>query len=213
MKNKILPKGLYGITAEEFSNGRSNVDIVKAMINGGIKIIQYREKENKSIRQKYEECRAIRKITKDNGVLFLINDHPDIAMLVDADGIHIGQDDLPVAEARKLIGNKIIGVSTHSPEQAKKAQEDGSDYIGVGPIYKTYTKKNVCDPVGIGYLEYVINNIDIPFVAIGGIKEHNIQEIISMGANTIALVTEIVSAHDVAEISRRLQNQIINGTD
>ena len=201
---KALPAGIYGITAEIYSNGRKNTDVVREMLLGGIKIIQYREKEEKSIREKYNECMEIRKMTRDAGALFLVNDFIDIALLADADGVHIGQDDLPVAEVRKLIGDKIIGVSTHSPEQALKALSDGADYIGVGPIYKTYTKKNVCEPVNLSYLDYVLQNINLSSVAIGGIKEHNIREVLKHGAKTVALVTEIVGADDIAGKAKKI---------
>ncbi len=198
MKNPDLPHGIYGITAEEFSKGRSNLTTAAEMIKGGIKTLQYRDKSEKSIRQKYQECLEIRKICKDNGVLFVVNDFVDIALAVDADGVHIGQDDLPIAEVRKLVGNKMIGISTHSPEQAKKALEEGADYIGVGPIFQTNTKKNACEAVGLDYLDFVVKNIPLPFTAIGGIKENNIKEIAKHGARTIALVTEIVGADDIA---------------
>ncbi len=192
-KKFTLPP-LYGITYLESSAGRSNIEVVKEMIKAGIKIIQYREK-NLSITEKFLECIEIRKLTKEAGILFIINDHVDIALLVDADGVHIGQDDLPVKEVRKLLGfNKIIGLSTHSPEQAKIAIKSGVDYIGVGPIFSTKTKVNVCDPVGYTYLEWVVENTDIPFVAIGGIKEHNLHEIIKRGATSVAIVSEITSS-------------------
>lgn len=204
MFSKTLPAGLYCITAEEFSNGRKNTAVVCEMLKGGVKIVQYREKGDKSIREKYRECREIRKMTRDSGALFIVNDFIDIAILTDADGVHIGQDDLPVADVRKLVGDKMIGLSTHSPEQAQAALKDGADYIGVGPIYRTFTKKNVCDPVGLGYLDYVAGNMNIPFVAIGGIKEHNIIEVLKHGAKTVSLVTEIVGAQDIAGTARRV---------
>jgi len=196
---KALPAGIYGITAEKFSRGRSNIDVVKEMIKGGVKTVQYREKhDTKSIKQIYEECCEIRNITRGHNILLLVNDYVDIAMAVDADGVHVGQDDLPIAEVRKLVGEKIIGLSTHSPEQAQRAVEAGADYIGVGPIFKTDTKESVCDPVGIEYLEYAVANVPIPFVAIGGIKEHNVHEIKKKGAKTICLVTDIVGADNIA---------------
>ncbi len=198
--NKKLPAGIYAITAEKFSCGRDNISIVNEMIKGGVSIIQYREKENKTNREKYQECKKIRELTESAGITFIVNDQVDIALLVNADGIHIGQDDLPLKEVRCLMGNeKIIGLSTHSPEQAQKALADGADYIGAGPIYTTRTKNNVCPAVGLEYLEYVVKNIDLPFVAIGGIKKHNIKEVISRGATTIALVTEIVGADDICK--------------
>ena len=113
----IIPEGIYGITGDNFAHGKSNLECVKAMIEGGIKIIQYRDK-TKSIKEKVKEAREIRELCKENGVIFIVNDHVDIAILVDADGVHIGQDDMDPSDVRKLIGdNKIIGLSTHSEEQ------------------------------------------------------------------------------------------------
>lgn len=192
----VLPS-LYGITHSPVSLGRSNIEIVKLMIDAGVKIIQYREK-NLSLKEMLCQCKEIRKITREAGVTFIINDYIDIAILVDADGVHIGQDDLPIKEVRSLIGpNKIIGLSTHSPAQGLQAVEDGADYIGVGPIYSTNTKVNVCDPVGYEYLEWVVNNITVPFVAIGGIKEKNMGEIVKRGARCICLVTEITGSENI----------------
>lgn len=200
MKKPILDTDIYCITAEEHSLGRSNIEVVKEMIAAGIKIIQYREKDKK-LNKMYQECLEIRKLTKEAGVTFIVNDHLDIAILVGADGVHIGQDDLPIEKVRELVGpDMIIGLSTHSPEQAQDAVARGADYIGVGPIYKTYTKKDVCDAVGLEYLEYVVNNIDIPYVAIGGVKVHNIADVKKRGAKCIALVTEIVGAEDIGKM-------------
>ncbi len=203
----VLPAGLYGITAEKFSAGRDNFEVVRQMIAGGIKIIQYREKKkDKSSAEIFAECLKIREMTRAAGVTFIVNDHVDVAMMVGADGVHVGQDDLPVAEVRKLVGpDKIIGLSTHSPEQAKEAVNCGADYIGVGPIFVTKTKDDVCDPVGFSYLEWVRDNISLPWVAIGGIKLHNIHEVVRRGARTICLVTEIVGAPDIPGRIRKLQ--------
>lgn len=208
MRNKIeIPLGIYGITGENFANGKTNIECVEAMIKGGIKIIQYREK-NKSMGKKLEEARAIREICKKNNVVFIVNDNIDLALLVDADGVHVGQDDLPPSEVRKLIGdNKIIGLSTHSPEQGKKAFENlDVDYIGVGPIFPTTTKDTA--PVGLEYLDYVVENLNIPFVAIGGIKEHNIDRIIERGAKRICLVSDIVGAPDIEEKVKFLRSKL-----
>ncbi|SHO49088.1 thiamine phosphate synthase [Desulfopila aestuarii] len=196
---KRLPQGLYGITAEKFSKGRSNIEVVQAMITGGIRVIQYREKRHeKSYRQILEECRIIRQLTREAGVMFIVNDYLDIALLVDADGLHVGQDDLPVAEARRLLGDgRVIGLSTHSPAQARAAVVEGADYIGVGPIFATKTKDDVCAPVGLDYLEYVRDNIDLPWVAIGGIKRDNLDQVVGRGAERVCLVTEIVGSEDI----------------
>ncbi len=207
---QILPAGLYGITAEKFSAGRSNIEVVEQLIKGGIKIIQYREKRpSKSYNTILEECRQIREMTRAAGVTFIVNDYVDVALLVDADGVHVGQDDLPVGEVKKLLGrDKIVGLSTHSPRQAEDAVQAGADYIGVGPIFSTKTKDDVCDPVGFNYLEWVVENISLPFVAIGGIKLHNIDQIVQRGAKTICLVTEIVGATDIVARVNELQTAL-----
>ncbi len=206
---KKLPEGIYCITAEEFSKGRGNVAVVKEMLKAGIKIIQYREKEEyKPRKEMIAECRDIRKLTRKHDALFIVNDFLDIAILCEADGIHCGQDDLSVQDVKKLAQNLIVGISTHSPEQALQAVKDGADYIGVGPIFSTRTKKNVCDAVGLEYLEFAVKNINIPFVAIGGIKESNMDEVIKRGAKTIALVTEIVGADNIREKIDRLNNKL-----
>ncbi len=200
----IIPEGIYGITGDNFAHGKSNLECVKAMIEGGIKIIQYRDK-TKSIKEKVKEAREIRELCKRNGVIFIVNDHVDIAILVDADGVHIGQDDMDPSDVRKLIGdNKIIGLSTHSEEQGMKAYLNPDvDYIGVGPIFPTTTKDTA--PVGLGYLEYAVKNLHLPFTAIGGIKEHNLHEIISRGAKNVCLVSDIVGADNITEKVKDLQ--------
>lgn len=203
----VFPRGIYGITAEKFSRGRTNLEVVRQMIEGGIGIIQYREKRpHKSFAEMLDECRAIRAFTREAGVLFIINDYPAIAQLVDADGVHVGQDDFPVSEIRRLIGpHKLIGLSTHGAEQAEAAIAAGADYIGVGPLYATQTKDDVCAPVGLDYLDYVVKHTSLPFVAIGGIKEHNLAEVMAHGAKTVCLVTEIVGSDDITATVRRLQ--------
>jgi thiamine-phosphate pyrophosphorylase len=202
-----FPAGVYGITAAKFSAGRSNIEVVQQMIKGGIRLIQYREKRpHKSFAEMLDECRTIRHLTREAGVLLIINDYPAIAQLVDADGVHVGQDDFPVPAVRQLIGpGKLIGLSTHGPEQAAAAVAAGADYIGVGPIYSTQTKEDVCAPVGFGYLDHVVRTCPLPFVAIGGIKEHNLGEVLAHGATTVCLVTEIVGAADIAVTTSRLQ--------
>ncbi len=196
----FLTSDLYGLTAEEYSLGRSNIEIVEAMITAGIKVIQYREKEKKALYM-YQECLKIRELTQAAGVTLIVNDHIDLALAVQADGVHIGQEDLPPQIVRQLIGTSmILGLSTHSPAQAEAAVQCGVvDYIGVGPIFATQTKKDVCEPVGLDYLDYVVKNIQLPFVAIGGIKMNNIAEVHRRGAKISALVTEIVSAQNIPE--------------
>ncbi len=188
---------LYGITAEQYSAGRTNIEVVEELIQSGIRVIQYREKE-KSQLNRYRECLVIRQLTRQAGVLLIVNDHVDLALAVEADGVHLGQDDLPVPVVRKLVGDSmLIGLSTHSPAQAQTAVTLGVDYIGVGPVFPTETKKDVVSAVGLEYVEYVANNINLPFVAIGGIKEHNIASVQARGARFFALVTEITGAQNI----------------
>jgi len=211
LKDIFSNKKLYCILGEEFSNGRSNFEVVKTMLGAGVGIIQYREKE-KSKKQKLIECKEIMELIRETNCLFIVNDDIDIALLSGADGVHIGQDDIPLFEARKLVGNNaILGVSTHSPEQAKRAIEEGADYIGVGPIFKTFTKKDVCDPVGIDYLKFIAGTYDIPHVAIGGIKESNLDLVLSAGAKCVCLVTEILGATNMDEIIKRITKKIEDG--
>lgn len=193
----IRDGGLYGLTAEKFSLGRSNEEVAGAMLDSGIRIIQYREKTKKMSR-KYEECLKLRAMTRQRGAAFIVNDDIDLAMLVGADGVHVGQEDLPIAAVRSLVGEgTAIGVSTHAPHEARAAVAGGADYIGVGPIFATHTKEDVCAAVGLEYLDFVVGEIDLPFVAIGGIKEHNLAEVARHGARCVALVTEITEAADM----------------
>ena len=204
-KERNLPSGIYALTSEIHSLGRSNIEVAGEILATGVPILQYREK-GKKFREMYEECQILRAMTKQHGALLIVNDYLDLAQAVGADGVHIGQDDLPLSKVRELVGpDLMIGVSTHSPAQAWAAVSGGADYIGVGPLFETNTKIDVCDPVGMDYLDYVVKNLDIPFVAIGGIKEHNLPEVIKAGARTVALVTEIVGNPDIEGKIKRLQ--------
>lgn len=207
LKNPI-PLGIYGITAENFSKGKSNYQVVKEMIEAGVEVIQYREKF-KTHREKLKEAKELSKLCKENKVIFIVNDHIDIALMVDADGVHVGQEDLPIEDIRKILGpEKIIGLSTHSIEDAIEATKKDIDYIGVGPIFPTTTKER--EAVGLEYLEYVQNNINLPHIAIGGIKESNLSEIIQRGATRVALVSEIVGADNIGEKIEKLKEQLGN---
>ncbi len=206
---RILPgpdAPIYALTDDRLSLGRSVIEIVDALLFAGVRLIQYREKE-KPAGLMLQECYEIRRRTRAADACFIVNDHVDIAMLCDADGVHVGQDDIPVPEVRRLVGpEKIIGLSTHSPEQAQAAVALGADYIGVGPLYATQTKKDVCAPVTLDYLDWVAANIHMPFVAIGGIKRHNIADVVRHGAKCCALVSEIVGAPDIPQRIREIRN-------
>ncbi|MGQ9681009.1 MAG: thiamine phosphate synthase [Anaerolineae bacterium] len=190
---------LYAITAEEFSLGRTNVEVVARLLEAGIRVVQYRAKD-KEHGAKYRECQEVRRLTAEASALLIVNDHPDLALMVGADGVHIGQDDYPIEAVRALVGDGLlIGVSTHSPAQAEEAVRRGADYVGVGPIFPTQTKKNPLPAVGLEYLDYAVAHVAIPFVAIGGIKLHNVGLVRQRGAQCIAMVTEIVGAVNIVK--------------
>ncbi len=196
----FLAGGIYAITGDGFSRGRSSAEVVRQLLAAGVKVIQYREKEKPS-RHMYEDCLVIRDLTRKASATFIVNDRVDLAMAVDADGVHVGQEDLPPERVRELVGPAmVIGFSTHTAEQARAAEKMAGviDYIGVGPVFATGTKKDASAPVGLTLVEYVAGNIALPFVAIGGIREENIGEVRRHGAATIALVSDIVGAADIA---------------
>lgn len=210
MKNFKLPIGVYAITDSKSSKNKVFIEYCEDLLKAGVRIIQYREK-NKNIKEVLKEAKQLRELTLKYNAIFIVNDYLDIALIVDADGIHIGQDDLPVKDVRKILGdNKIIGISTHNPQEAKQAILDEVDYIGVGPIYHTDTKVDVCEPVTLDYLKYVETNISLPYVAIGGIKEHNLDEVISSGAKTICLVSELIGADNTYKKTKTVNKKIID---
>ncbi|QOY36120.1 thiamine phosphate synthase [Anaerobacillus isosaccharinicus] len=191
---------LYAITGEEFHKGRDLIQVMEEAILGGVDIIQLRDKYS-SKKEVLRKAKLLKELAKKYDIPLIINDHIDVALAVDADGIHIGQDDLPLEEARKIIGkNKIIGISTHEIEEAREAQKNGADYIGVGPIFPTKSKVDVVDPVTTKYIEEVVKEITIPFVAIGGIKLHNVDQVLDAGATRICAISEIVGNEDVTRV-------------
>ncbi len=188
--------GLYFITDSRLTK-KSVTDDAKAAIKAGVKILQYREK-NSSTKQMIEEAKKIKDLCKKNNVLFLVNDRIDVALAANADGIHIGDDDIPYEYARKLMGtNKIIGLSADSTKKALLNQKIGADYTGIGPIYHTTTKK-IGRPIGLRPIKQLKSRLKIPFVAIGGINESNIDDVLKAGAKNIAIISAIVAKDNVA---------------
>ncbi|WP_028559721.1 thiamine phosphate synthase [Paenibacillus pinihumi] len=202
---------LYAITGEQFHPGRDLIEVMEQAILGGVDIIQLRDKTG-SRDEVLAKAKALRELTRKHDVTFIVNDYIDIAMESDADGVHLGQGDLSLAEARKIVGNKIIGISTHAIEEALQAEEQGADYIGVGPVFPTKTKVDVVDPVTVNYVRQVSEQIRIPFVAIGGIKLHNVDEVIAAGATRICAVSEIVGSSHVKETCEAFLRKLERGT-
>jgi thiamine-phosphate pyrophosphorylase len=181
-------------------------DMILPVMQSGVKWIQYRDKE-RSRREIYEEAVSLSNMIKRSDGIFIVNDHADIAIAVDADGVHLGQDDLPLKEARKLMGKgKIIGISTHSIEQAEAAERDGADYIGFGPVFHTKTKA-AGSPKGLDMLREIRKHVHLPVIAIGGITLKNIQSVLEAGADAIAVASAILSGN-IEENALRFMNII-----
>lgn len=199
---------LYVITESAISKGRSNEFIVREAIKGGAEIIQLREKQWNRDKVK-EEAIKLLKICRENNAIFIVNDYLDIALEIGADGVHLGQSDMPIWEARKICNmrNKkiVIGISTHSVDQAIKAEKDGADYITIGPIYQTRVKDYT---VGVGIISQLAKKIKKPLIAIGGINKNNICEVLSQGVKSVAVISTVVSADDVKKAAEELAERI-----
>ena len=192
--------GYYFITDKEMSKA-GNASDVKNAVEAGVGIVQYRNK-NASIKERYKEALILKAICKSSGVYFVINDHMDVALAVDADGIHLGQDDMPYAVARKLLGkDKIIGITVHNVAEALDAESKGADYIGVSPIFTTNTKSDAGAACGVEMIAKIKKVCKLPIVAIGGITLDNAAQVIDAGADSICAISSVVSKENVkAEI-------------
>lgn len=195
--------GLYLVTSQPLSAGRSTREIVVAALAGGVKLIQLREKEM-PLREYLALAREVRRLTESAGALLVINDRVDVALAAGADGVHLGQDDFPVTEARRLAPEWIIGASTHSIDEARRAQVEGASYINIGPIYPTGTKNWEGAFLGLDGLRSIAAVTRIPFTVMGGIKPAHIPDLVGAGARTIALVTAVTAAEDPGEACRNL---------
>jgi thiamine-phosphate pyrophosphorylase len=210
---KKLDFNLYVVLGREFSQGRDFDEVAMKAIEGGAGCIQLRDKEMPK-RELLVWAYRLREITKERGVTFIMNDHLDIALAVEADGVHLGQDDFPVPEARRIAGpHFIIGASTHSVQEARCAVEEGASYINIGPLFPTQTKKGVGSPVGPDLIAEVTSAVNIPFTVMGGIKLENVEEALKRGATRIAVVTAIVGAEDIAAAARAFSDKIRNFLD
>lgn len=202
--NLFREYNLYCLTAENLSCGRKNIDVVKEILSAGVKIIQYREKK-KSLKEKFKEALTLRDLTSKYDAILIINDHLDLAKIVEADGVHIGQDDYPIEVVRDFLGEDfIIGITVHNKEQIIESVDKKADYLGLGPIFESFTKENPHPPIGLELLNWAVKNYEIPIVAIGGIKESNIIQVLNSGGKCIAMVSEIVSSTNIREKVERI---------
>ena len=192
-------------------------EVVEQCLQAGLRLVQYRAKPGPTVdgiefddRQRLEQAQQLRRLCLEYGALFLINDRIDLALAVDADGVHLGQGDLPVAMARRLLGpERLIGCSTHAIAELRQAVADGCDYVGVGPVQATPTKPGR-EPVGLAYVAAAAQECPVPFFAIGGIDTNNLAEVQAAGATRVAVVRALTEASSPALITKTLLNQLAN---
>jgi thiamine-phosphate pyrophosphorylase len=192
----ILPK-LYAILDPEQTQGRAPDSVLQQLLDGGARIVQLRVKTLPAA-DFLSLARAARAQTRAAGCRLIVNDRIDIALACDADGVHLGQEDLPLGVARKLLGNKWIGISTHYIEQAKEAERNGADYIGFGPMFGSTTKNTGYEARGIHSLNAIRAAVNVPIVAIGGINDQNVRSVWQAGADSAAIISDILGAEDIA---------------
>jgi thiamine-phosphate pyrophosphorylase len=208
MTDRISPGlwRLHVLTDRKTSRGRSHLQVAEAAIAGGADVLQLRDKEASSARL-YQEALQLRKLTRDAQVPFIVNDRLDIALAVDADGVHVGQSDLPASVVRRILGpGKIVGVSVATVEEALQAEKDGADYLGVGPVFEARgTKPDTSAPMGLECIARIRRHSRLPIVAIGGIDAENARKVREAGADAAAVISAIVSADDISQATRRLK--------
>ena len=196
MKLHNVDYSLYLVTDRGLARGRSTLEIVSAAVHGGATVVQLREKDC-STRDFIEQALTIKAFLKDRGVPLMINDRLDVAQAVKADGVHLGQTDMPLKVAKKILGDSmIIGISAESQQDAVEAEKGGADYLGVSPIYATPTKTDTALPLGLEGLREIRKAVRLPLVGIGGLNRDNAAEVIRNGADGVAVVSAIVAADD-----------------
>ena len=209
MNKQNIDYSLYLVTDRGLARGRSTVEVVKAAVSGGVTCIQLREKDCSTL-EFIEQARAIKNFLEEREVPLIINDRLDVALAVGADGVHLGQKDMPLEMSRKIAGSSmLIGISAESVQDAIEAENGGADYLGVSPIYATPTKTDTAPPLGIQGLREIKNRVKIPLVGIGGLNNSNAAEVIRNGADGVAVVSAIVAAEDPETAAMNLK-QIIN---
>jgi thiamine-phosphate pyrophosphorylase len=204
---KLKAIDIYPVTCQELSEGRTNLEVLAAVLAGGAKIIQLREKlwDKKDL---YELALEFRKLTRSHDALLIINDHVDVALAAGADGVHLGQEDLPIKAARYIAPELIIGASSHNLIQALTAEKDGADYVNIGPIFPTKTKANTVRFLGPEAIAEIGPELTVPFTTMGGIHPDNIGRVLEAGARRVAMITGITRASDIAARVRQLRKTI-----
>ena len=208
MKPENIDYSLYLVTDRGISRERTTIQIVEAALRGGVTCVQLREKTC-STREFITQALSIKDHLKRHNVPLIINDRVDIALAVNADGVHLGQSDMPIETAKAILKDSmIIGISAESLKNAVQAEKDGADYIGVGSIYATSTKTDTASPLGLEGLREIRRSVKIPLVGIGGLNRENAGEVINNGADGVAVVSAIVAAHDPEKAAGELKKII-----
>lgn len=196
MKLQTINYSLYLVTDRRLARGRNTSEIVRAAVRGGATVVQLREKDC-STREFIEQALSMKEFLKTYAVQLIINDRVDIAQAVEADGVHLGQNDMPLGLAKKILGDTmIIGISAESLQDAVEAEKGGADYLGVSPIYGTPTKTDTAPPLGLEGLREIRRTVKLPLVGIGGLNRENAADVIRNGADGVAVVSAIVAADD-----------------
>ena len=203
-------RGLYLILDPAVAGSRSLTGIVQTALGAGVRLFQLRMKILET-QKLYEMAAVLCPLVQKGGGTFIVNDRVDVAKAIGADGVHLGQEDLPLADARAILGpGRLIGISTHNPAQAVEAEAGGADYIGFGPVFPTATKENPDPVVGVEGLREVRTRIRIPIVAIGGITPKNAGDVCAAGADCVAVVSAVLAATDpqaaIAELLRAIES-------
>ncbi len=185
---------LYVVITEAFCAGRSALEVLAQTLAAGVRLVQLREKEWDDLRL-YQRALEFRRQTAAAGALLIVNDRLDLALAAGADGVHLGQDDLPIVPARQIAPELIIGASTHSLKEALAAQEAGASYLNIGPIFPTQTK-SIPPPIGLEAIDQITPGLRIPWTTMGGIKSSNIGRVVSRGARHPAVMTAVTAAQD-----------------
>lgn len=204
MNPRTIDWSVYVITDAALSRGRSHLEVIEAAIRGGATVVQYREK-SVSTRQMIKEGEALQELCRAHGIPLFINDRVDIALAIKADGVHVGQEDMPAVIVRRLVGPEVlIGVSAETVELARQAAAEGADYLGAGSVFATSTKADAGVPIGLDRLAAIVKAMTVPVVAIGGINTGNAADVIRAGAAGVAVVSAVVAAKDVEAATRAL---------
>lgn len=198
---------LYVVISDAFCGGRGGPHVLDACLKAGVRLIQFREKEAAGS-ELMEKGQVFADRCREAGALLIVNDRVDVALAIGADGVHLGQDDLPVNAARRIAPDLLVGSSTHDLDEALAAQADGATYVNIGPIYATQTKSVPTGAVGPEMIDAIRPSLSIPFTCMGGIKAHNLAEVVRRGTRRIAVVTAVTEAADVQSAARELRRAI-----